>query len=83
VQRPTEPPTTQLRQAPSQASLQQTPSTHCREKHSSFWTQDWPFCLGPHLPTVIPPTVVGAQAMPGSQSSSPSHELLQPPATHR
>jgi hypothetical protein len=46
----------QLRQAPAQASAQQTPSTQKLLAQSAGPLQDWPFCFGPQLPAT--------QAMP-------------------
>lgn len=39
----------QLRQAPVQAELQQTPSTHWFDLHSLALPQGCPFCLRPQL----------------------------------
>jgi hypothetical protein len=50
----------QLRQAPVQASAQQTPSTQKFELHSAAAAQGWPSSFLPQLPFT--------QAMPGAQS---------------
>jgi hypothetical protein len=65
----------QLRQAPWQDSLQQTPSTQKFEAHSEGAAQVWPFCLGPQLPAT--------QVWPAWQSPSDLHGDLQAPSPQR
>jgi hypothetical protein len=50
VQTPSDDDSAQLRQAPLQASAQQTPSTQKLEAHWLAAVQAWPFDLGPQLP---------------------------------
>jgi hypothetical protein len=50
MQVPREEASAQLRQAPWQASPQQTPSTQKLLAHSPAAAQVWPFDLGPQLP---------------------------------
>jgi hypothetical protein len=57
AQRPIEEASAQLWQAPSQASMQQTPSTQKPLAHSVSAAQAWPGCLSPQLPST--------QAWPG------------------
>ena len=75
VQRPFEDGRAQLRQAPWQASVQQTPSTQNFDAHSELAAQAWPGCLGPQLPFT--------QAWPGWQSLSAVQGTLQLPLTQR
>jgi hypothetical protein len=65
----------QLRQAPAQPSLQQTPSTQKFDLQSVAFVHAPPSCFGPQLP----PT----QAMPVTQSASVLHLVLQAPLTQR
>ena len=64
----------QLRQAPWQASAQQTPSTQKPLPHSWAALQLWPFDLGPQLPFT--------QLCPLAQSVSVWQWLTQAAATH-
>jgi hypothetical protein len=75
VQRPSDEGRAQLRQAPAQASAQQTPSTQKLDAHSAAAAHTWPFCLGPQLPFT--------QARPAAQSALLVHLLLQAPPTQR
>jgi hypothetical protein len=63
----------QLRQAPVQALLQQTPSTQKPERHSPAPPQVWPGSLGPQLPFT--------QARPVSQSALVVQRELHAPPT--
>jgi hypothetical protein len=64
----------QLRHAPPQASLQQTPSTQNPDAQSAAAVQLLPFvCL---------PQLWFWQAMPGAQSAFALHVMLQAPAAH-
>lgn len=65
----------QLRQAPVQAVLQQTPSTHCWLWQSPFTAHFWPSSLGPQLPLT--------QATPSAQSALPVHFELHAPLAQR
>jgi hypothetical protein len=75
VHLPSDDSSAQLRQAPWQASAQQTPSTQKLLAHSEACAQVWPFCLGPQLPCT--------QAWPATQSASLVQRVLQAPATQR
>jgi hypothetical protein len=75
VQRPIDEGRAQLRQAPLQASAQQTPSAQKPEAHSAAVVHIWPFCLGPQLPLT--------HWWPIWQSALVSHRLLQAPPTQR
>lgn len=80
VQRPRELASAQLRQAPVQSVLQQTPGpvavsfTQWAFWHSEFALHGWPSTLGPQLPFT--------QAMPSAQSAFVVHLLLHAPLTH-
>jgi hypothetical protein len=75
VQRPFDDGRAQLRQAPWQASVQQTPSTQKFDAHSELAPQAWPGCLGPQLPFT--------QACPAWQSVSTVQGTLQAPLMQR
>jgi hypothetical protein len=64
----------QVRQAPWQASPQQTPSTQNVLAHSEPFMQLWPICLGPQLPAT--------QAWPVWQSASVVHFVSHAPLEH-
>ena len=65
----------QKRQAPVQASLQQTLSTHWLLAQSAAAVQGWPFVFLPQLPFW--------QAIPATQSLSLAQRLTQAPSRHR
>lgn len=75
AQRPIADGSAQVRQAPWQASAQQTPSTQKVLAHSAPLAQVWPFCLGPQLPAT--------QAWPDWQSASLAHFVLHAPPEQR
>jgi len=74
AQVPSEVDSAQLRQAPVQAELQQTPSTQKLEAHSLPAEQGCPFDLGPQLPLT--------QLWPLTQSLSVAQWLMQAPPVH-
>ena len=65
----------QLRQAPAQASAQQTPSTQKLLLHSPAVVQGWPLGLGPQLPLT--------QTWPLTQSASPEQRAMHAPSLQR
>jgi hypothetical protein len=65
----------QLRHAPPQASLQQTPSTQKPDPQSDAFVQTPPSCLGPQLWLT--------HAIPAVQSASESQDGLQAADTQR
>jgi hypothetical protein len=71
AQRPTEEGRAQLRQAPAQASAQQTESTQKLLAHSEAARQGWPLSLRPQLPAM--------QAIPAWQSASVKQLEAQTP----
>ena len=71
---PADPASAQLRHAPPQAWLQQTPSTQNPDAHSDACEQAPPFCFGPQL--------FFTQAIPGAQSAFVLHFVLQAPCEH-
>jgi hypothetical protein len=81
LQRPRLPGIEQLRHAPAQAVLQQTPAppavslTHWRLRQSSSAVHAWPSSLGPQL--------LFTQAMPSAQSAAVTQWELQRPLAHR
>lgn len=74
VHEPSEPASAQLRHAPPQAWLQQTPSTQKFDAHSAAFAQAPPFVLRPQL--------LLTHAMPGAQSASVVHVVLHAPIAH-
>ncbi len=74
VQVPSEDDSAQLRQAPGQATSQQTPSTQKLQAHSLPAEQGCPFDLGPQLPLT--------QLWPVTQSASVAQWLMQAPPVH-
>jgi hypothetical protein len=65
----------QLRQAPAQASPQQTPSTQKLLMHSAAAAHGWPLGLGPQLPF--------SQIWPLTQSASLEQRAMQAPSLQR
>jgi hypothetical protein len=65
----------QLRQAPRQASAQQTPSTQKLLAHSLAAAHGWPFGFGPQLPL--------SQTWPPTQSLSLLQRATQAPSPQR
>ena len=74
AQVPSEVDSAQLWQAPVQAELQQTPSTHCLEAHSLPAEHGCPSDFGPQLPLT--------QLWPETQSASLAQWLMHAPPVH-
>jgi hypothetical protein len=77
VHLPTEPASAQLRHAPAQAVLQQTPSMQFPFWHSVLLAHFCPSSFGPQLP------IATTQAMPSAQSAFVVHLELHAPFAHR
>jgi hypothetical protein len=74
VHRPSADGSAQLRQAPWQASAQQTPSTQKLLAQSPGALHGWPFAFGPQLPLT--------QECPAEQSASLVQRMMQAPLAH-
>jgi len=75
AQRPIDDGSAQLRQAPAQASAQQTPSTQKLLLHSAAPAQGWPLGFGPQLPFW--------HTWPLTQSASAVQRAMHAPLLHR